>query len=380
MSTFRSGWLTALYYLVGVPTVIAGYIFGISQLGKLVSGELAGAIFGGVGLLTLYVFLLFVRDIGRLIRTKEQHFAQRRRDSKATELRERLAAQSAKPTLAQETQEAYYLYLRPFESTGVIRVMIRDELVYPRGPVLGARTPLESTHWADLETILAQIVEPSGPLIALGAPGEQIGAGRLACSDERWRAEFLFLAARARALFVVPSSHQGTTWEIIQVLEREPLLRKTIFLIPPSPQTYRDTPEGRSARRLSVHEFGVKTSRHGDDVGRAAGIRRRAIEVMCELGVTLPNDDGQGMLLVLGAARSILAFEYMASRREGLMLALYDWWLGQNVQRFSVRRLRKVIGDLEAHTGRDAAVEPLSQRLRKRERQRNLPRPHDRGA
>lgn len=88
--------------------------------------------------------------------------------------------------------------------------------------------------WYDLETLLAHLVEPWAPLIGLGTPGEQLGAGRLESSDPTWRDQVVQLSAAAQRIFLLPSNRPGTAWELDHIAPRPHLLAKPVFIVPPT--------------------------------------------------------------------------------------------------------------------------------------------------
>jgi hypothetical protein len=48
------------------------------------------------------------------------------------------------------------------------------------------------------------------PLVALGKPGEAIGAGRIFTDDATWQADIATLMRRAKGILIVPSDRDGT--------------------------------------------------------------------------------------------------------------------------------------------------------------------------
>ena len=100
-----------------------------------------------------------------------------------------------------------------------------------------------------------------GPLIALGRPGEAIGAGRIITEDANWMADILILMKRAKAIFLVPSSQPGTLWEI-ETLKREGLLNKVIFIMPPRTKGEFDTKERWEAARQAMASHGLEAPEH----------------------------------------------------------------------------------------------------------------------
>jgi hypothetical protein len=69
----------------------------------------------------------------------------------------------------------------------------------------------------DLETILEEIVPKDVLFSALGQPGEHLGAARIASDEDSWKEQFAWLANSAEVIFLIPSDHRGTFYEIEQV-------------------------------------------------------------------------------------------------------------------------------------------------------------------
>jgi hypothetical protein len=186
-----------------------------------------------------FVFLAgaFISYGGNTIRAWDQLRKQHRRDEVAEALYRTIVTGGPAPP------EGYFLYLRPFVSTGKLRVPMRvtrpaygsktRRAAYKNFPELVAPPNRLYVLWGDLEPMLAATVESVAPLIGLGAPAEQIGAGRIATNDKIWRDAFRFLASGARGIFMVPPTRPGTWLEIEHVLENPELLRKCIWIVPP---------------------------------------------------------------------------------------------------------------------------------------------------
>lgn len=123
----------------------------------------------------------------------------------------------------------FLLYLRPFSTTGQLN---SGNPEYATGPM----TPRAYTQpkSVEFETRLATAVESFGPLIAFGKPGEHFGAGRIHATEDEWREDFMKLANRAWAIFVLPFNAPSTQWEI-EWLISEGLIPKCIFVMPPQP-------------------------------------------------------------------------------------------------------------------------------------------------
>lgn len=159
--------------------------------------------------------------------------------------------------------QQFFLYLRAFETTGHLKVPVSMFDFQNLG--------LLQLHRSELEHVVAQALKKEGLLVALGHPGESLGAGRIDTSDERWRDDITLLATAAKGILLIPSQHAGTVWEIDH-LQRQGLLSKTVFLMPPE------------ARRFNWQS-------HWSESRRAMG----------ELGSCLPEYNELGLLFTLGA-------------------------------------------------------------------------------
>ncbi len=70
-------------------------------------------------------------------------------------------------------------------------------------------------------------------MIALGAPLEHIGAGRIQVGDNAWREAIALLLKHARLIVVLPSSRAGTLQEIGIILGSA-LVTRTVMIDPPN--------------------------------------------------------------------------------------------------------------------------------------------------
>ena len=134
--------------------------------------------------------------------------------------------------VVKEEVRDFFLYLRPFNSTGRLPITLRTTRRYVHYPGSSPKLQCDRDE-IDLETELTRALEPCGPLVALGRPGEDIGAGRIRTDDEEWQALLLDLASRANAIFIVPGTSAGTRWELDCLAKDEVLRRKTLLIIPP---------------------------------------------------------------------------------------------------------------------------------------------------
>jgi hypothetical protein len=78
-------------------------------------------------------------------------------------------------------------------------------------------------RFASVEEQLALVLEPVGPLIAIGAPGEALptpGAVRRYVADTDWKSLVSAWLAEARLVVVRPGLSDGVWWELRQVVER----------------------------------------------------------------------------------------------------------------------------------------------------------------
>lgn len=168
--------------------------------------------------ITGLVIALLIAALGAVIHIRETRSLQRARDRNGLAILQAVLGECA---------PRYFLYLRPFFLTR------RMDLANPKHRKLPTMVRFYSEgKTEDLETMLERAVRKSGPLIALGQPGEMIGAGRLAVPDEEWKSRFEVLAGRARCIFIVPSERTGTRSEIAWLRDNGHL-SKAVFIMPP---------------------------------------------------------------------------------------------------------------------------------------------------
>ena len=174
--------------------------------------------------LVLIVFIpVWTKRQWARLRDREQSVVQGERDRRAQGILQALESETPKPS--------FCLYLRPFTATSNLRIVVRRTTYHDPRNSERIRT---KDDFDDFETVLARAFDPSFPLVALGRPGEMVGAGRIATSDQDWRRKILLLAHAAHAIVLIPSTRAGTLWELRAAMDDENLLRKTIFIIPPS--------------------------------------------------------------------------------------------------------------------------------------------------
>jgi hypothetical protein len=113
-------------------------------------------------------------------------------------------------------------------------VCVLDSTTYGRTPKGRPLPPEPNQKFLDLETLLAMALDAYAPLIVLGRPGEQVGAGRILTSEDAWQDDFHTLSSKALVIRLLPSTQPGTTWEMQTILKDASLLSKTVFLIPAS--------------------------------------------------------------------------------------------------------------------------------------------------
>jgi hypothetical protein len=160
----------------------------------------------------------------------------------------------------------YYLYLRPFSLT--------NKLKLTRPHARPVQDNLKPEPVRTLEAILERALRARGiPLLALGRPGEAIGAGRVKTTDEDWQRIFESLAKAATGFMVVPSLTSGTWWEIDWLVHNK-LIRKTVFICPESVTQVEAKLIAVEYRKLGLRfpEDGIgsilKLSENGDVIAR----------------------------------------------------------------------------------------------------------------
>lgn len=177
--------------------------------------------------------------------------ARRRRDAEATRIAERLLAD---PTAK---HAPFFLYLRAFETTGRLQVPLYLRLMR-LGPAAGQLVT------NDAESYVTHAIRRIAPMIALGRPGEADGAGRIPTDERGWKSEILLLMQHCKAILLVPSDRPGTLWEIA-TLQRDGLLGKCVFVMPPRSRKKQFDTRGRwQAARAALAAMAIELPDYQD--------------------------------------------------------------------------------------------------------------------
>ncbi len=174
------------------------------------------------------------------LRSRLRRMIQARSDGKALKILEDISQGN------EAHRHPYFLYLRAFETTGKLKApwfMFAHDL------------GLQQIRSYELEGFLASALRKSGPLIALGEPGEHLGAGRILTTEENWQSIVQRLAKNSKGILLIPSDRPGTLWEI-QYLRLEGLLSKTIFIMPPEARGFDWRAQWQQGRR-KLGDFGA---------------------------------------------------------------------------------------------------------------------------
>jgi hypothetical protein len=165
-----------------------------------------------VGLTALGVSTGLLKVIQKVI-VRDRKASQAERDAEAEQIVHEISAGG--------NWRKYFLYLRPFETTGQMNVIV-SQLTGGYG----------EKKAMDFETLLRKALEPWGPFIGLGTPGEHLGAGRAPVEDSRWQARVRRLIKNADTVFIIPGGTAGTLWEFRHLFKSD-YLRRTVVVMPP---------------------------------------------------------------------------------------------------------------------------------------------------
>ena len=69
-------------------------------------------------------------------------------------------------------------------------------------------------------------------MVAIGRPGERLGAGRLPSTDKAWRKLARMLMRQAKFILIIPGLSEGVSWEINFISAW--YTAKTIYIMPPA--------------------------------------------------------------------------------------------------------------------------------------------------
>lgn len=230
--------------------------------------------------------------------------------------------------VVKEGLKDFFLYLRPFNSTGRLPITLRTTKLYTHYPGSSSKVYYDRDE-IDLETELARALEPCGLLVGLGRLGEGVGAGRISNKDEEWQALVIDLASRANTIFVVPGTSEGTLWELDYLKKDEGLRQKTLLIVPP----YTVEPEGGIFKTIG-------------------GPREDAVEALRVRGISLQGiETEQGLLMHYSPdaiSDSVPLIAYVTPRTQRGLLGWYlSFGYAQAVSKVMTLGLRNAIFGIE---------------------------------
>lgn len=220
-------------------------IFAIVLIGLYL---FAKDIFSGLANQSMWFYLIVMSIIflpllyfGTSLKTGEKKEEQKERDEEA------LAALRAGGVLTLEEQanlkmhaenpaptqpiEDVCVFLRPFLVDAIqVRNPTLDGVAATFVPMYKMMVPSE----VSLDDGLLAALGSTDRFVAISNNTEQLGATKIAGSDENWRATFDKLVPVAKTIFIVPAVRPGIKWEI-ERLKQLGLLHRCLFLLLPFP-------------------------------------------------------------------------------------------------------------------------------------------------
>lgn len=264
-------------------TGLAGmYILGVIKL--FIEGEWSA---GGCAVLILIILLLAgIGMFGSKLADESARAVGDKRTHAATDLAVRLKARESVPP--------FNCFLRPFDTTGHLYVENSNR-------VFGSGIDMMKPQYLDLETEISDALANVDILFAaLGKPGEHIGAGRIAVSDDEWGPMAALLILNAYVIFAVPGASKGTLSEM-RFLKETGRIEQTILIMPPADSQSR--PSATDAEKM-VRERWIA-----------------AREQSSLFGLQLPEYRPEGLFFVLRADGGVRAERPIAPYFGGRRLA-----------------------------------------------------------
>jgi hypothetical protein len=239
------------------------------------------------GLLLVLVFILHVRRA-------ELDADQRRRSRQSTETIVDVPMSVPSVVPGESTQREapkFSLYLRPFVSTNELPV----QFDHGRNTIVAERI--------DLESILRRSLSGTGRFVAVGRSGDDVlGADRIETAVD-WRTRVASLSSRAERIFILPSHHEGTLWEIAWLV-RNRRVADCIWIMPEC--------VFRPGRKVVVTVFGInwfysEGNQTAVDKARQEWCLTTAAVTAC--GVHLPAYREEGLLFKVDETGQVIASE-----------------------------------------------------------------------
>jgi hypothetical protein len=201
------------------------------------------------------------------------------------------AAAQARGAQTQGDGPTFSLYLRPFASTNELPV----QFDHGRNIIFSERI--------DLESILRRSVRPR-LFVAIGRTDDDIigGAGRIESADD-WQMRVADLIQRADSIFVLPSHHEGTLWEIAWLVTHHRLAH-CMWIMPEC--------VFRKGMQLVVTAFSINWFQSDGNQAAVDAAKKEwslAREAVRAYGVHLPAYQEEGLLFTMNGAGQVVASE-----------------------------------------------------------------------
>lgn len=218
--------------------------------------------------------------------------------------------------------KSFILYLHPFVSEAAISFA---------NPFSQDSKSGEAT-WISFENLLVRVNNKDTlPLIGIGQIKKTLGPGIIERPDDEWFKEFKNLASNSTFIIIIPGYSDGILAEI-EWLEKNNLLWKTIFIMPPHSKSY-------LIDNINIVEYWDKTKTNLE-----------------ALNITLPNHDLDGGLFVF---KNKKAHRLSFSIKNLLFSTMLELISGVNSTVFDIRpdwKTQKIINKLPGWISIQASV------------------------
>lgn len=174
------------------------------------------AFIGGLGFLLVGLFAAaLIYGVAEVIKLALNLPSQRTAEKSASELLSQLKRREPTPP--------FFLYLRSFHT----------DFTMDWFNLIGSRQYAPSFFQGSFDEQLAKSLAPFGLLVCLGTRGYELGAARIASTDDQWRSDVALLLQDATLVILVPGHTDGVMEEFAEILKSKSLEKKAVFFMPP---------------------------------------------------------------------------------------------------------------------------------------------------
>ena len=185
----------------------------------------------------------------------------------------------------QKIERPLILFLRSFNiaRSGLFHRVVMPLLSFVM--ILSGETGASDFVPYDIEEEIDAAIGPKATFVAIGSKRISYGSAKITVNDENWQDMYRQLTTRAWLILIMPGPTEAALWELSEIVRSPDLLKKTIFVMPPS---------GFAELWPTMREYLAKMARHSKAAFTNSSRWSQVVASATDYGVALPRYKEQG--------------------------------------------------------------------------------------